>query len=177
MKTNQILFLFCTFILYLLFYMFLRVTKKHSGVTHKNIVFVIFIGLLFSLLTMLACILTGVYKEHYVNSFDNLGKVCTKGEYNTLKNYKNNRTFGNPNLNFKIDGRLCQGGAYMNQGSSKRAVACRQLASTPEGMAEIQRYNCGRGYSGLPGKRFEFTPIGEQCNTPLSTDIRDNGIF
>ena len=177
MKTNQILFLFCTFILYLLFYMFLRVTKKHSGVTHKNIVFVIFIGLLFSLLTMLACILTGVYKEHYVNSFDNLGKACTKGEYNTLKNYKNNRTFGNPNLNFKIDGRLCQGGAYMNQGSSKRAVACRQLASTPEGMAEIQRYNCGRGYSGLPGKRFEFTPIGEQCNTPLSTDIRDNGIF
>ena len=177
MKTNQILFLFCTFILYLLFYMFLRVTKKHSGVTHKNIVFVIFIGLLFSLLTMLACILTGVYKEHYVNSFDNLGKACTKGEYNTLKNYKNNRTFGNPNLNFKIDGRLCQGGAYMNQGSSKRAVACRQLASTPEGMAEIQRYNCGRGYSGLPGKGFEFTPIGEQCNTPLSTDIRDNGIF
>ena len=157
--------------------MFLRVTKKHSGVTHKNIVFVIFIGLLFSLLTMLACILTGVYKEHYVNSFDNLGKACTKGEYNTLKNYKNNRTFGNPNLNFKIDGRLCQGSAYMNQGSSKRAVACRQLASTPEGMAEIQRYNCGRGYSGLPGKRFEFTPIGEQCNTPLSTDIRDNGIF
>ena len=177
MKTNQILFLFCTFILYLLFYIFLRVTKKHSGVTSKNIVFVIFIGLLFSLLTMLACILTGVYKEHYVNSFDNLGKACTKGEYNTLKNYKNNRTFGNPNLNFKIDGRLCQGGAYMNQGSSKRAVACRQLASTPEGMAEIQRYNCGRGYSGLPGKRFEFTPIGEQCNTPLSTDIRDNGIF
>ena len=173
MKTNQILFLFCTFILYLLFY----TMTKQSRVTRKNIVFVIFIGLLFSLLTMLACILTGVYKEHYVNSFDNLGKACTKGEYNTLKNYKNNRTFGNPNLNFKIDGRLCQGGAYMNQGSSKRAVACRQLASTPEGMAEIQRYNCGRGYSGLPGKRFEFTPIGEQCNTPLSTDVRDNGIF
>jgi hypothetical protein len=175
MKTNQILFLFCTFILYLLFYIFLRVTKKQSGVTRKNIVFVIFIGLLFSLLTMLICILTGVYKEHYVDN--NIGKSCTKGEYNTLKNYKNNRTFGNPNLNFKIDGRLCQGGAYMRQGSSKRAVACRQLASTPEGMAEIQRYNCGTGYSGLPGKGFEFTPIGEQCNKPPSTDVRDNGIF
>jgi hypothetical protein len=171
METNQILFLFCTLILYLLFYI---VIKKQINI--ENLKFQVFIAFIFSLLTTFLALSIGVGKEHYLEN-DVGPSACTLSEYNTLKNYDKNRTFGTPNLNFEIDGRLCQGGPYTRQGSSKRAVACRQLASTPEGMAEIQRYNCGRGYSGLPGKGFNFTPIGEQCNQQINTDIRDNGIF
>jgi hypothetical protein len=172
-QTNQILFLCFTLILYLLFYFV--ITKL------ENIKFQVFIAFIFSLLiTLLASFIRNSCGEDYVEN--NVGpsasaSACTLSEYNTLKNYDKNRTFGVPNLNFGIDGRLCQGGPYTWQGSSKRAVACRQLASTPEGMDEIQRYNCGTGYSGLPGKGFKFTPIGEQCNEQINTDIRDNGIF
>jgi hypothetical protein len=173
METNQILFLFSTFTLYFFFYMII----KRSRFARKNILFAVFIGFLFSLLTTLVAILAGVYREPYFLENDVGPSACGLSEYNTLKNYDNNRKFGNPNLNFNIDGRLCQGGPYTWQGNSKRAVACRKLASTPEDMAEIQRYNCGRGYSGLPGCGFKFTPMSERCNEPPSTDVRDNGIF
>ena len=49
-----------------------------------------------------------------------------------------------------IDGRLCRGGSYTWQGNSYRAVACRKLASTPEGLNEIKRYECGAGFTGMP---------------------------
>lgn len=49
-----------------------------------------------------------------------------------------------------IDGRFCRGGSYTWQGSSPRAVACRKLASTPEGLNEIRRYDCGAGFTGMP---------------------------
>ena len=80
----------------------------------------------------------------------------------------------------------CSGGPYMNQGNSQRAKACRELALTQEGRNEIGRYECAVGYNGMPGKRFEFTPISnseyknERCmpkNKPFACDVDNNGIF
>jgi len=76
--------------------------------------------------------------------------------------------------------KLCRGGAYTWQGDSKRAKYCRKLASTPEGLDQINRYNCGDGFNGMPGNGFKFTPISndcwrnERCDTP---DECNNGIF
>ena len=79
--------------------------------------------------------------------------------------------------------KLCRGGSYMHQGSSPRAKFCRNLASTPEGKAEIQRYECGSGFTGMRGGGFKFTPLSDgcwknaRCRTPSSCDIANNGIF
>ena len=62
-----------------------------------------------------------------------------------------------------IDPRLCQGGPYMWQGDTDRAINCRQLASTPEGLAQIQKLSCGSGYSGMPLNDFDFTPNELNC--------------
>lgn len=83
-------------------------------------------------------------------------------------------------------GKRCMGGPYMNQGNSPRARACRELARTQEGRHEIGRYECGVGFNGMPGNRFEFTPISndqyknERCmpkNKPFACIAEDNGIF
>lgn len=77
--------------------------------------------------------------------------------------------------------KLCRGGAYTWQGDSKRAKYCRNLSSKPSGIAQINRYNCGAGFYGMPGKNFKFTPISndewrnERCDSTHSTD--NNGIF
>ncbi len=51
---------------------------------------------------------------------------------------------------------------------------------------KIGRYECEVGYNGMPGKRFEFTPISnaeyknERCmpkNKPFACDVDNNGIF
>ena len=80
-------------------------------------------------------------------------------------------------------GKVCSGGAYMNQGDSYRAKMCRNLAATPEGRSEISRYQCGAGYVGMPGKGFRFTPISDnnwknaRCIGKSTENITSNGIF
>lgn len=81
------------------------------------------------------------------------------------------------------EAKLCKGGSYMWQGDSNRAKFCRHLASTQEGLDLINSYDCGAGFTGMPGKGFQFTPISnncwknERCDTPASCNIRQNGIF
>ena len=83
----------------------------------------------------------------------------------------------------EIGPKYCRGGPYMFTGDSERSKYCRKLASTDEGLAEIQRYNCGAGYTGMPGNNFRYTPISNdkwgnsRCSTPVSDDPEDNGIF
>ena len=52
----------------------------------------------------------------------------------------------------------CSLGPYTWQGDSETAKMCRELASTPEGRAEIAKYQCGKGYVGQPGGEFVYTP-------------------
>ena len=53
--------------------------------------------------------------------------------------------------------RLCKGGPYTWNGTSEISTYCKTLASTPEGVEEINRYKCGRGLMGTPSKQFEYT--------------------
>lgn len=82
-----------------------------------------------------------------------------------------------------IGAKACRGGSYLYNGDSPRAKFCQALASTPEGQAEIDSYECGSGFSGLPGKGFQFTPESnsmynnERCNRSEMGSMRDNGIF
>ena len=77
----------------------------------------------------------------------------------------------------------CMGGSYMNQGDSPRATGCRELARTQEGRNDIGRYECNVGFNGMPGKRFEFTPLSndqwknERCKHPVECNAENNGIF
>ena len=78
--------------------------------------------------------------------------------------------------------KLCRGGPYMWQGDSEIAKFCRNLASTPEGKAEIDSYECGTGYTGMPGGGFKDTPMSNGCwqnemCRESSYLIRPNGIF
>lgn len=77
-------------------------------------------------------------------------------------------------------------GPYMSQGNTQRGRVCREFARTQEGRNEIGRYECEVGYNGMPGKRFEFTPISnskyknERCmpkNRSFACDVDNNGIF
>lgn len=82
-----------------------------------------------------------------------------------------------------LGAKACRGGPYMWQGTSPRAKFCQALASTPEGREKIASYECGAGYSGMPGKGFQFTPDSNstwnnaRCDTPSGCNVRDNGIF
>jgi hypothetical protein len=82
-----------------------------------------------------------------------------------------------------LGAKTCRGGSYMYQGNSDRAKFCQELESTPEGQAEINRYDCGKGYNGMPGNHFEFTPDSnnlwnnERCNTAGGCNPENNGIF
>ena len=79
--------------------------------------------------------------------------------------------------------KLCRGGPYMWQGDSERAKYCRKLAATPEGEAQIKRYECGKGMIGMPGCGFKYTPMSDdcwrnqRCDSPAGCDIESNGIF
>jgi len=55
--------------------------------------------------------------------------------------------------------KMCKGGEYMWRGNSEKSKFCRKLASIPEGAAEIAKNQCGKGYKGMPGNKFEDTPI------------------
>jgi len=46
--------------------------------------------------------------------------------------------------------RMCRGGPYMYSGEGWFSQMCRRLAETVEGRAEIDKYNCKKGYNGLP---------------------------
>ena len=49
----------------------------------------------------------------------------------------------------------------------------------PGGIEEIQRYDCGAGFEGMPGGRFQYTSISDdswnndRCNTE-NTDAGDS---
>lgn len=81
--------------------------------------------------------------------------------------------------------KLCRGGPYTWQGNSKRAKMCRQMYANPEGKKQIDRYNCGSAFTGMPGKRFEYTPLSgpgwknKRCEGKQSDlcDVSRNGIF
>ena len=79
--------------------------------------------------------------------------------------------------------KLCRGGPYMWQGDSERAKYCRALADTKEGSEQISRYECGSGYTGMPGGGFKYTTMSDscwknkRCDTPPSFAIENNGIF
>lgn len=79
--------------------------------------------------------------------------------------------------------KLCRGGPYMWQGDSEIAKYCRSLAATPEGKAEIDSYECGKGYNGMPGNGFKDTPMSNSCwKNEMCTEgsdylVRSNGIF
>jgi len=82
-------------------------------------------------------------------------------------------------------GKLCRGGPYTWQGNSARARMCRNMYSKPEGKAQIDRYSCGSGFTGMPGRGFEYTPISDdrwnnrRCEGSDSDlcDLGANGIF
>lgn len=77
-------------------------------------------------------------------------------------------------------GKMCQGGPYMWQGNSKTSKMCRKMAETSTGQKEINRYDCGVGFMGLPEHHFDYTPISnddwknERCAPAPSGE---NGIF
>ena len=83
----------------------------------------------------------------------------------------------------RLGPKQCRGGSYMNSGTSAKSRYCQHLASTPEGLAEINSYQCGSGFTGLPSRGFKFTPLSNnqwrnaRCDTPSSDDVRANGIF
>ena len=76
------------------------------------------------------------------------------------------KLFKKESFHFSSGAKTCRGGPFMWQGSSEKAKYCQNLASTPEGKKEIDSYECGTGYKGLPGRSFEFTP--------MSNSIRKN---
>lgn len=122
-----------------------------------------------------ACIFTLVLFGFY--SLTNMDKSETYCGYRTM-----NQDYNNNNLTF-TPGKIFQGGAYMCQGDSEYAKKCREFASTPEGMEQINRYNCGKGLNGRPGRNFKFTPLSnacyknERCQGPNNFNVEDNGIF
>lgn len=67
--------------------------------------------------------------------------------------------FKKESFHFSPGAKICRGYPFMWQGSSEKAKYCQNLASTPEGKKEIDSYECGNGYNGLPGNSFEFTPM------------------
>jgi hypothetical protein len=80
--------------------------------------------------------------------------------------------------------KLCRGGPYMWQGDSEIAKYCRDLATTEEGKTEIDSYECGTGFNGMPGCGFKDTPMSNNCwQNEMCNDlsdgclIRPNGIF
>jgi len=76
----------------------------------------------------------------------------------------------------------CLGGPYMSQGNTQRGRECSEFVRTQEGRDKIGRYECEVGYNGMPGKRFEFTPISkadyksERCMAK-NKHFDNNGIF
>lgn len=81
-------------------------------------------------------------------------------------------------------GKLCRGGAYMHQGNTATGKMCQELAKTQAGRAEIDRYDCGTGFEGMPGCGFKYTTISNDCwqnercqGCQGSCNDEDNGIF
>lgn len=80
--------------------------------------------------------------------------------YTQLTNLFNNENFKHYSSS---SAKLCKGGPYMWQGNSNRAKFCRNLYSTPQGKYEIDRIDCGSGFTGMRGHDFEFTPVSDGC--------------
>ena len=137
-STKQLIFFIFIGIFYTVFYIVTSILGGNVKTPKQNynktgLLLIIISACFFSLLTLGYAQITGLFKEKYHNT------------------HKQN-----------INPRLCQGGAYTWQGNSPRAKACRELASTPEGSEQIQRYECGKGFRGMPGHNFKFTPIADQ---------------
>lgn len=159
--------------------------KTDEGEWKKSALFITFISAcFFSLLTFGYGELTGLFKEKYHKLSQN--RRLDLPSDNQTDNQTGNKN-DNPVLPVKcrqqINPRLCRGGSYTWQGNSPRAKACRDLSSTPEGMAQIQRYESSKGFVGMPGRGFNFTPMSDgrwqnqMCNSPPGYNLEDNGIF
>lgn len=163
---TQIGFFILAFALYLAFVYFTRRSICSFGAYNSSKAVVIFIAIIYTLALF-----------GYINIFKPF-------RYENYHNQKYKGHIGEVNDPWEISaGKLCRGGAYTWQGNSPRAKMCRQLSSTQKGMDEINRYECGAGYTGMPGDRFRFTPISNdfwnntRCDKAPSCNVEDNGIF
>ena len=106
--------------------------------------------------------------EHYDATYQKFGKFLgDKNDSNSLSN------------GFTISqGKLCRGGDYFQQGDSPRAKMCQEMSKSNN--EEINRYDCGPGFVGMPSHKFEYTPISNnqwnnsRCNEPASSDVDNN---
>ena len=168
---TQIGFFLLAFILYLAFVYFTRSSVCSFDTSNSSKTVVIFVAIIYTLaLFGYIKIFKPFSAEHYqYQKCKGSGVPCTCGK-------------GNDPWEISA-GKLCRGGPYTWQGNSPRAKMCRQLASTQKGRDEINRYDCGAGYTGMPGGRFRFTPISNdfwnntRCDQASSCNVEDNGIF
>lgn len=168
---TQIGFFLLAFSLYLAFVYFTRRFVCSFDESNSSKAVVIFVAIIYTL-AMFGYI--EIFKPFKSENY----------QYEKCKGPSDPYTCGKGNDPWGISvGKLCRGGAYTWQGNSPRAKMCRQLASTQKGRDEIDRYECGAGYNGMPGCGFRFTPISNDCwnNTRCdqapSCNVEDNGIF
>lgn len=187
-SAKQILFFISMGIFYIVFYVVTSLMSGHiktvEGEWKKSALFIVFVSAcFFSLLTFGYAELTGLFKEKYHESSESRRRYLPNDNLNNNLNDNSNNKPVLPTCKQQINPRFCRGGSYTWQGNSPRAKACRELASTPEGMAQIQRYESGKGFVGMPGRGFNFTPISDaswtnqRCNSPSGYNLEDNGIF
>jgi predicted membrane protein len=79
-------------------------------------------------------------------------------------------------------GKLCQGGPYMHSGNSATDKMCQKLYSTEKGNKEINNYNCGKGFLGMPIRHWQHTNLSNDqwnnnsCDNLNETEGND-GVF
>lgn len=174
-SVNEVIFFILLGVFYIIF--FLATNYFYIGSNTKKTTMLIISAIVFSLFFVGYSQITGVCKNEGFQSENS-------------KNSKNRRNCGSCGLGGSQmsscpspGAKLCRGGPYMWNGDSERSKFCRNLASTEQGNQEIQSFECGAGYTGMPGGGFRFTPISgddwcnKRCDTPSGCDINSNGIF
>ena len=190
-STKQILFFIIMGIFYSIFYIVTSLIggniKTIDGKWNKSTLLIVFIStIFFALLTFGYTEITGLFNEKY-NRYTPRKIRESPVKPIPIKPIPVNPIPVKPTppevCKQQINPRFCRGGAYTWQGDSHRAKSCRELASTPEGLAQIRRYECGAGFTGMPGCGFRFTPMSDgnwknqRCDSPSGCNVEDNGIF
>jgi hypothetical protein len=166
-SVNEIIFFILLGVFFIIFFLSTNYFYEQSNSRIKKGTILSISAMVFSLFFLGYTQVTGVCKNEGYMDYD--GKI---------KHTKNQKITYSPSTGAK----LCRGGPYTWQGDSQRARFCRDLASTPEGLAEINRYSCGAGYNGMPGNGFKFTPLSDDNWNNARCDgskdyIDNNGIF
>lgn len=176
------------FILVGVFYMFFfllthKFTMDLSKTSSKFLLLMTCLTLSLSLFTSTEIL--GLFGKGECYSFDSAGKPVYDSRYveklsiappNTLEDSCRNCN------NFSITpAKKCMGGWYLHQGNSPEAKMCQEMANTPEGLDEINRYSCGSGeFIGMPAHGFNYTPLSnsqwnnDRCKKPASDDPMNN---